>query len=344
VKASKASIGRSVDQPDPKVRFYLFWGQDEAGSRALGERLLQGLGAAKFEISAGAIKSDPASLADEAGAMSLFGGKRAIWIEPATKDVEEGVVALLEGAEPESPVIAIAGALSKTSALLKLAEAAPNALAYVSYMPEGQEAERMVVDLGRRVGLKIDPPVAGRVASAAANDRAVITQELEKFALYLDASPQMPRPLDHETIDAVGADASEGDFNRLADIALGGDLARLADELGTLSPAGTEAIPVIRSLQRRLQMLAPMRARIERGDSPDAVMTSMGRSLFWKEKGTIERRLRKWSAEELARAAERAGRLERELMSPRRRSNTSMPDREGLGEELVAIALKARGR
>ena len=36
MKASKTSIGRSVDQPDPKVRFYLFHGQDEAGSRALG--------------------------------------------------------------------------------------------------------------------------------------------------------------------------------------------------------------------------------------------------------------------------------------------------------------------
>jgi len=344
VKASKTSIGRSVDQPDPKVRFYLFHGQDEAGSRALGGRLLQGLGATKFAVSPGAIKSDPASLTDEAGAMSLFGGKRAIWIEPATNDVEEGVAALLQGPEPESPVIAIAGALAKASGLLKLAETAPNALAYVSYVPEGQEAERMVVDLGRRVGLKIDPPVAGRVAGAAGNDQAIVAQELEKFALFLDASPQAPKPLDHEAIDAVGADASEGDFNRLADIALTGDLARLADELGNVSPAGTEAIPVIRSLQRRLQMLAPLRARVERGESADAVMTSMGRSLFWKEKGAVERMLRKWSAEELARAAERAGRLERELMSPRRRSNTSMPDREGLGEELVAIALKARGR
>ena len=54
--------------------------------------------------------------------------------------------------------------------------------------------------------------------------------------------------------------------------------------------------------------------------------------------------LRKWSADELARAAERAGRLEREMMRPRRRSNTAMPEREGLGEELVAIALKARSR
>jgi DNA polymerase III subunit delta len=344
VKASKNSIGRSVDQPDPTIRFYLFHGPDEAGSRALGARLLQSLGAAKFVVSGSAIKSDPASLADEAAAMSLFGGKRAIWIEPATRDIEEAVAALLVGAAPESPAIAIAGALARTSALLKLAEASPAALTYASYAPEGQDAVRMVVELGRRVGLKIDPAVAARVAGAAGNDQAIVDRELEKLALFLDASPQAPKPLDHDAVDAVGAVSSEGDFNRLADSALGGDLARLADDLAALSPTGSEAIPVIRSLQRRLLMLAPMRARIERGESVEAVMTSMGRSLFWKEKGSVERMLKKWSADELSRAAERAGRLEREMMRPRLRPNTALPEHEGLGEELIAIALKARGR
>jgi DNA polymerase-3 subunit delta len=52
VKASKSSIGRSVDQPDPKIRFYLFLGPDEGQSRALAARLLQALGAAKFALSA----------------------------------------------------------------------------------------------------------------------------------------------------------------------------------------------------------------------------------------------------------------------------------------------------
>ena len=241
MKASKTSIGRSVDQPSADIRFYLFHGQDEAGSRALAERLLQGLGATKFTVAAGAVKSDPASLADEAAAMSLFGGKRAIWIEPATKDIEEGLAALLEGPPPESPVIGIAGALPKTSALLKTAEASPAGLAYVSYMPEGQDAVRMVIDLGRKVGLTISPPVAGRVAEANGNDQAVAARELEKFALYRNASPQSPKELDHQAIDAVGADSAEGDFLHLADLALSGNLAHLASELAALSPTGSEA-------------------------------------------------------------------------------------------------------
>jgi DNA polymerase III subunit delta len=95
---------------------------------------------------------------------------------------------------------------------------------------------------------------------------------------------------------------------------------------------------VVRSLQRRLIMLAPMRARVERGESPDAVMTSQGKSLFWRDKAIVGRMLTQWDAERLAKVAERAGRLERSLMfSP-------APQQEALGEELLAIAREARRR
>ena len=113
-------------------------------------------------------------------------------------------------------------------------------------------------------------------------------------------------------------------------------VAELTEALARLPGRGSEAIPIIRSLQRRLLMLAPARARVERGERPEAVMTSLGRGLFWKDKPVVGWLLSKWRAEDLATVAERSGRLERELMfSP-------VPAREALGEELLAIARKAR--
>ena len=238
--------------------------------------------------------------------------------------------------------IAISGSLTKTSALLKLAEASPLAVAFASYVPEGADAERMVVDIGRRYGLKISPPLAMRIADGANNDQAIIGQELQKLALYLDASPHAPKELDDGAVDEVGADNSEGDFQRLADLAMGGEIDELAEELARMPAGGAEAIPVVRSLQRRLLVLAPARARIERGERPDAVMASLGRALFWKDKAKIQRMLAKWSADDLARVAERAGDLERELMRPRARPDSKPPEAEALGEELFAIARKAR--
>lgn len=336
MKANKGSIGRSVDQPDPRIRFFLFLGQDEGQSRALAARLLQALGATKFVLSSGEVKSNPAVLADEAAALSLFGERRLVWIEPAGNEIAEGVEALLSAPSIESPVVAIAGALTKSSALLKLAEGSPLALAFKAYAPEGDDAMRMVVDLGRRVGLKISPPLGARIADSCGNDQAIVAQELEKLALYAGASPNAPKELDEEALDAVGAESNEADFMRLGDLALSGDIAALAESVDRLPAGGSEAIPAIRALQRRLAMLARARARIERGERLDAVMTSFGRALFWKEKPLVERMLRTWSAADLATIAERAGSLERGMMF------SGAPQREALGEEFFAIARKAR--
>ena len=337
MKATRSNIGRSVEQPDPAIRFYLFYGPDQAQSRALGTRVVGALHASRFLIASSAVKSDPAVVADEAGAMNLFGGKRVIWIEPAGEDILEGIEALLEVNAAESPVIAIAGALRKTSGLLKLAESSAAALAYVSYIPEGRDAERMVIEVGRTLGLKISSPVAMRIADAAGGDQAIVTRELEKLALYVQASPESPKELTDEALNAVGANA-EGDFLGLADLALAGDMNLLIADLAHLSRSGTEAIPIVRALQRRLLMLAPARARVECGESVGGVMTSFGKSLFWKDKTLVGRLLETWDAGRLATIAERAGRLERELMF------SDTPPCETVGEELVAIARSARAR
>jgi DNA polymerase-3 subunit delta len=336
VKANRSSVARSVDQPDPKVRFYLFLGEDEAQSRALAARLQEALGAAKFVLPMGAVKGTPAALVDEAASLSLFGERRLIWIEPAGNDLVEAVEALLAAESVESPVVAIGGTLTKSSPLLKLAEGSPSALAFTSYMPDDDEAARIVADLGRRVGLKVDTPVAARIADACGNDRAMALQELEKFALYVGASTNAPKELSHEVVDALGADASEGDFAHLADLALLGDMSGLAEAIARLPKAAVEPIPAVRALQRRIMMLTPARARLERGERIDAVMTSFGKSLFWKDKPVVERLLNRWTADGLATAAERAGALERSFMF------SEAPEFESLAEELLAIARKAR--
>jgi DNA polymerase-3 subunit delta len=296
-------------------------------------RLLKGLGnAEKFIVVGSAVKNDPASLADEAGAMALFGGARALWIEPAGEEIVEGVSALLDAAASESAVVAIAGALRKTSSLLKLAESHPAALAHCSYVPEGRDMDRVIADLAREVGLRLSPDVSQRVAAAANSNQAIAASELEKFALYLGAAPSSPRDLDHDTLDLLSADAAEGNFLRLGDLALAGQMNALVEELGRLPGGGNEAIPVIRGLQRRLMMLAPLRARVERGESVDGVLTSMGKALFWKDKDVVRRMLSAWSCERISTASARVAALERQLML------SKAPEEASLAETLIMLA------
>lgn len=335
MKAAKGALGRALDRPDPELRFYLFYGPDESQSRALGERLLNGLEAEKVAVAAQAAKSDPAILADEAAAIGLFGEKRAIWVEPAGDEVTDAVQALLQAPAAESPVIAIAGALRKTSALVKLAETHGQALAHISYELDHRDAEKVVDELARAEGLRLGPGIAARIAAAAGNDRGIIAQELVKIALYVGGTPESPAEVGGDALDEVGA-GSEGDWTRLADLALAGDVPGLAGELEHMA-AGAEAITVVRALQRRLLMLAPIRAGVESGRRPDDAVTSAGKSVFWKEKDLVARLIAGWNSQSLARVLERSGELERRLM----RSDCP-PATEALEEELIAIARSAK--
>lgn len=327
-----------MDRPDPAIRFYLFYGPDEAGSRHLATRLLTGLGAEKFAVMAGAIKTDPAVLADEASAMALFGGPRAIWIEPAGDEITDGVANLLEAATVESPVIAIAGALRKTSGLVKLAETHGQAAALISYIPEGRDADRMVIMAGRLVGLRIEGDVAARLAADCGNNQAIVAQEVEKFAIYLNSAPDRMCDLPHEVIDMLGADSSEGNLTRLGDLALAGSGRELLLEIDRAAISPGEAVPAVRALQRRLLQLAPLSARIERGERVDGVLASMGKALFWKDKPLLQRLVSVWSPERIAQAMERCSALERATML------SDEPPVAALGEELITIARVAGKR
>lgn len=337
MKVPRGGVARAVDRPDPDVRFYLFHGPDEAQSQALGERLLKALGAEKTVVAAAALRGNPALLADEAGAMSLFGARRGIWVQPAGEEIVEAAGALLAAPAVESPVIAVAGQLKKSSALLKLGESHPQALAHVSYVPEGGEAERMVEELARGEGLRPQDGVSARIAEACEGDRRMVAQELAKLALYVGATAEAPRELGHDSLDAVGA-AMGGSVAQIADMALAGEVEQLAAELERLPEDNRDAVPVLRSLQRRLLMLAPLRARVEAGQKPGDVVASAGKAVFWKDKALVQGMLQRWDAAGLARVAERAGDLERAMML------RGLPQLEALGAELIAIARQAARR
>ena len=336
MKANRGQIERALKSP-AEARFFLLYGPDDAGSRALMKLVAAAMGpeAERVDISGAELKSDPARLADEAASISLFGGARYIVVEPAGDESGAAVEALLQAPAAGNPVVLVGGALKGTSKLVKLATAEPAALAFCSYAPEGQEAERLVIDMARGEGLIARPDVARRLADNCAGNRAILAQELGKLALYLDADPERPQPLDHDALDAVGAASEEGDLSRLVDSVGSGNADMLQAELLRLSGQGIEGIPLIRAVLRRMVLLSRLRAAVERGSSVDAVMASQGKALFWKEKPSISRQVSRWRGPLLAKSVSR-------LVEAERQAKAS----GGLGaaavdEELFAICRQA---
>jgi DNA polymerase-3 subunit delta len=314
LKANRPQVERALAAPAGHG-FFLLYGPDDSGSRALARRLAAAMGAEadRIELSGADLKADPARLADEAASISLFGGARYIVVEPAGDECIAAVEALIETPAATNPVVLIGGALKPSSKLVKLALAHPGALAFASYPPEGQEADRIASEIGRSLGLIVRPDVARRLADASAANRDVLEQELRKLALYLDAAPDRPLPLDHEALDAVGAAAGEADMSKLVESVGSGDATLLQEELTRLSSEGIEGIPIIRAVLRRMTLLARLRAQIERGNSVDAVMAAQGKSVFFKEKSAVSRQVGRWRSDLIAKSVSRLVEAERQM-------------------------------
>lgn len=314
MKATRAQLEKALKSPGA-TRLFLLHGPDEAGSQALARRVGAALGAEaeRISLSGAELKGDPARLADEAASLSMFGGRSWVLVSPAGEEVVEAAAALLAAPAGGNPVVLIAGALKPTSKLLKLAIADPQAIAFASYLPDARDLARLAGELARARGLTIEQDVAQLLAEASGGNRAVIEQELEKLALYLDAAPGGRAPVDRDAIAAVGAALDEGDAGQLIDHLFSGNGRGAEAELGRLRSEGVEGINLIRAALRRALLLARLRSAVDSRQRPADVVASQGKSLFWKEKDAVERQLGSWDSATLARCLSRLTAAEREV-------------------------------
>ena len=315
MKASDARLKAALDRPPADVRLFLLYGPDEAGAMALADRLGRAMGpeAERIDLDGATLKADPARLADEAAALSLFGGARWVRVVAAGEETVAAVTALLDGEAAGNPVVMIAPGLKATAKLVKLALDADRALAAACYVPSGDALDAIATSIAREHGLRTSGSVARRIATGSGGDRAIMTREIEKLALYLDAAPDRPATLDEAVLDAVGADHGEPDMSDVIDALLAGRGPALGDALRRASEAGVSPIPWLRQLARRLASLAEMRAEVDSGVDVGAVMKR--HRVFFKEEATTGAALRRWTPLMLVAAQARVRRVERAVVA-----------------------------
>jgi DNA polymerase-3 subunit delta len=315
VKATAPQIRAAMDAPKPETRLYLLHGPDESGAAELTTRLARALGpdAERIDIDGKELRTNPGRLADEAASMSLFGGARLIRVTGADEFTLEAMTLLLSAERAGNPVVAIGPGLKASGKLVKLAIASSSAMAHACYVPEGANAVQLVQMVAREHGLRLMGDVPQRLATACAGDRAILSREIEKLALYLDAAPDRPRDADANAIDEIGADIGEDDMFGVIEAVIDGRVAEIGAELAGIGEGGSSAIPLLRSLARRLVTLAELRAEVDAGARVDDVIEK--HRIFFKERGSTSRALRRWNAQQLARAIERTRLAERAMMS-----------------------------
>lgn len=303
MSASKISekdfVGSIVKRPD--LRFFLAYGQDESAISAIAQAMAKQLpaDAEAVDLDSGKLRNDPAILLDEAASSSLFGGSRYIRLHFNRDESVDAVANLLDAEQAGNPVIATAGNLTKASKLLKLVQGHRLALSFICYAPNDADAAQRVAMLARDAGLKMDHALAAQIARYTGNDRSLAAMEVEKLALYHDASPERPVQVQPETLAALAAETAEDDIGTLVHLVMGGDIKGMVREMAEARALGLDGIRIIRALQRRIAMLAGLRGKVDQGAKADPLVRGT-RSIFWKDYDAYIRQVNRWTSERLA--------------------------------------------
>jgi DNA polymerase III subunit delta len=333
----RAFISAITARPD--VRLFFIFGQDESAIADIAGQMAAQLGGAeRVDLDSDRIRSDPALLADEASSLSLFGDRRYVRLNFRRDEGLAAVENLLELEGDGNPVIATAGNLTKASKLRKLAETHPRAMAHICYLPEESTAAAQVMMHAATLGLKLDRSLAARIARYTGQDRKLAQAELEKLALYYDASPERPMTVEVSAFEALSAETGEENVSGLVNQVMGGEVRGTGRELTIARDMGVDAIRIVRALQRRVALLSSLRAKVDGGSNAAAVVKAT-RSIFFKEADDFIKQLGRWPSVRLAGLNGHLIEVEAKLMTVK----------EGLGaviieEELIRIARAAARR
>lgn len=314
---------------DSKIRgaaqqcgIFFFCGADEAGASAAAGDLVALLPkpGERVELNGADLRADPALLGDEARTTSLFGDTRHIWVRANGDEAHDALAALIATAEAGSgatcPVIVVASAATDKSRTAKLLEKRKDALVAMFYPPDLASVTRAVRTMADAAGVRLGGDLAERIGRAANLDVRLAQSEVTKLALYLDASPQAPRPASAEDHEAIGAPCEDDGFMPIVNAVLAGQTQRLGGELARMKQLGLNPVGVLLALERRAAQLARLSAALGNrrpGDLDKGQKARLG--IFWKEEREVLDQLQRWRGQALDRLTLNLVELHRQLLT-----------------------------
>ncbi|WP_108811534.1 DNA polymerase III subunit delta [Sphingorhabdus sp. Alg231-15] len=333
----KDIVQRFHAAPDT-IRLAVLCGPNATRCQALANELAAPLAksAERVDLTIADLTESPARLNDEATSASLFGDKRFIMVRLNSGEAVRATAAIetfLESDTKGDPVFIVAAGMADKTALAKKITAAPDALIATCYETTQGDAVAAITSMARDEGVRMSRDMAAAIAALTSNDLVLAKLEVEKIALYLDATPDNPRETDADLLALLGAENDEEDLGLLINAAVGGDTRKLTQELAAVSPTGFSEVGLIRLMLHHLTKLAELRTKVDQGSNIGKLVNHP--SVFWKDRDNYARQLNIWSSAHIARLIERILALEIALKS------SGQPEQVLVEQELLTIARKA---
>lgn len=298
-----AEIDRFVAAPDPARPVILVYGPDgglvSERARAIAGKIATDLDDpfTVTRLDGDTLASDPARLADEAGTLPMFGGRRLIWVKAGEKPIAAAIVPLLASPPVGAAILIEAGDLKKTAPLRTDAERSGAAAVIPCYSDGEADLKRLIADEARQAGLQVDPQAVTLLVQMLGGDRAASRAEIRKICLYCHGQAAIT-PAD---VEAVAGESLTLGVDAIVDAALGGQPDELDRLLLRAEGAGIAVPQIISATTRHAMSLHKARLAVESGTSARSAAERFEPPVFFRRKVAVERQIGLWTAERLHR-------------------------------------------
>ncbi len=345
--AFKGSQGQRIcAQPPADVKALLIYGPNAGlvreSAKAAVSFVVEDLADAfrLCELQARDIGDDPARLADELAALSLGGGRRAVWLKDAGDTQTKIISAALETEFGDTLLVVEAANLGPRSSLRKMFEQGADLGAVACYEDDQNSLRDYISEFLSVENASIEPDALNWLLERLGNDRMQVRNELEKLILYaldddLSADTGATRITLQIAMDGAG-DAGVWSLDQLADAVAGGELANVDRFLELAVEQGVQPIGVLRSVARRFQQLHYVVGLSATGGAIEKLISSLRPPVFFKHRPAFHSQATHWSLPRIAQALDILCEAELDCKT------TGMPAHEICARALVRIGAAGR--
>lgn len=297
MKIPPARIESFLQKPDVHIRAALFYGPDSGliaeRAKTLSHHITDvndPFAVADFTFDA--IKSDPAIIGDEMGALSFSGNRRLVRI----KDAGAALPAVLKDciAHPNgdtSFLIVTAEDLPPRAALRVLFETLDHAVAIPCYADDVATLGTVITTTLKARGYSCDMDALRAIQHSFSGDRLVVLAELEKLTLYMGEQT-------HITLADVQASLGTSVESSLDDICTSVVSCDNTTEtvIKRALHEGISSIAILRALIRYFIRLHQVTSALENGAAEQQAMAQLRPPVFFKQVPVFKKHLSLWTS------------------------------------------------
>jgi len=285
-----------------EIGFYLVHGQDEGLAHERVKAIIRARIGDDVDplrlvrLDGDAIARDPGALQDEAYAIAMFGGARAIWIDAQGRDLLPALEPLFARPPTDCTIVVKAGQLKKGTALRSAFENSPARASIECFSDDANALESLIEAEARAAGLAIAPEARAALVHMVGADRRTTRGEIEKLMLYARGQSEITA----DDVEAIVADAAPSNLDEVIDHALLGDLPAVETAAARFFHDGGDADYLMIRLVARLTLLHRIRLEMDQGRPFDAACQALFVKLPPAARRALARQAERWTTESIA--------------------------------------------